>query len=227
VPVKFWDGLSANDMTSRLMNFPPSFGEKVARIAAFFSASTGEMAYRRTVAQWLDEAEIPLHSAGPEQRLQKLPLVSLPQQMMCWDLQSYLPDDILVKVDRAAMAYGLETRVPFLDHRIVEFSLNTPMHYKIRGGQSKWLLRNMLARYVPNNLFERPKQGFSLPLADWLRGPLREWAEDLLSNRALGSSGLLDVNMVRETWKEHLTQRFNHQRGLWTILMLQTWIKSQ
>lgn len=227
VPARYWDGLSSNDTARRIMHFPPSMGEKVARLAGFFAAPTGQAAYLRTVAQWLDEADMPLRSSGSIPQLPDFPSVALPQQMMCWDMQSYLPDDILVKVDRAAMAYGLETRVPFLDHRIVEFSLATPMHYKIRGGQSKWLLRQLLARQVPKNLFERPKQGFSLPLAEWLRGPLREWAEDLLTPQALDSSGLLDSNMVRKTWQEHLTRKFNHQRGLWTILMLQTWLKSQ
>lgn len=159
--------------------------------------------------------------------LPDFPSVALPQQMMCWDMQTYLPDDILVKVDRAAMAYSLETRVPFLDYRIVEFSLATPMHYKIRNGKSKWLLRQLLARHVPYNLFERPKQGFTLPLAEWLRGPLRDWAEDLLTPHALDATGLLNSKLVREMWANHLNRKSNHQRGLWTVLMLQSWLKSQ
>ena len=227
VPTRYWDGLSANETARRMMHLPPSMGEKMARLAGFIAAPTGQDAYLRTVSQWLDEAKIPLNSPGCRPMLPDFPSVALPQQMMCWDMQTYLPDDILVKVDRAAMAYSLETRVPFLDYRIVEFSLATPMHYKIRDGQSKWLLRQLLARHVPRNLFERPKQGFTLPLAEWLRGPLRDWAEDLLTPHALDATGLLNSKMVREMWANHLNRKCNHQRGLWTVLMLQSWLKSQ
>lgn len=227
VPARYWDGLSANETARRMMHLPPSMGEKMARLAGFLDAPTSQDAYLRTVSQWLNETKIPLSSPGSRPMFPDFPSVTLPQQMMCWDMQTYLPDDILVKVDRAAMAYSLETRVPFLDYRIVEFSLATPMHYKIRDGQSKWLLRQLLARQVPSNLFERPKQGFTLPLAEWLRGPLRDWAEDLLTPQALDATGLLNSNMVRKTWQEHLNRQFNHQRGLWTVLMLQSWLRSQ
>ena len=227
VPTRYWDGLSANETARRMMHLPPSMSEKMARLAGFLAAPTGQDAYLRTVSQWLDEAKIPLSSPGCSPLLPDFPSVALPQQMMCWDMQNYLPDDILVKVDRAAMAYSLETRVPFLDYRIVEFSLATPMHYKIRNGQSKWLLRQLLARHVPPNLFERPKQGFTLPLAEWLRGPLRDWAEDLLAPKTLDATGLINSKMVREMWTDHLNRKHNHQRGLWTILMLQSWLKSQ
>jgi asparagine synthase (glutamine-hydrolysing) len=227
IPPRFWDGLSASEIARRVMHVPPSMGEKMERLAGFLAAPTGHQAYLRTVSQWLSESSIPLRSSGAKQQLPDFPSAALPQQMMWWDMQSYLPDDILVKVDRAAMAYSLETRVPFLDYRIVEFALSTPMQYKIRGGQSKWLLRQLLARHVPRNLFERPKQGFTLPLAQWLRGPLRDWAEDLLEPQALNETGLFNSAMVRKAWQEHLTKRFNHQRGLWTVLMFQSWNKSQ
>jgi asparagine synthase (glutamine-hydrolysing) len=226
VPTRYWDGLSANETARRMMHLPPSMDEKMARLAGFIAAPTGQDAYLRTVSQWLDEAKMPLSSPGCRPMLPDFPSVALPQQMMCWDMQTYLPDDILVKVDRAAMSYSLETRVPFLDYRIVEFSLTTPMHYKIRNGQSKWLLRQLLARHVPHNLFERPKQGFTLPLAEWLRGPLRDWAEDLLTPHALDATGLLNSKLVREMWTDHLNRKCNHQRGLWTILMLLSWLKN-
>ncbi len=227
IPTRYWDGLSASEIARRVMYVPPSMGEKMARLAGFLAAPTGQQAYLRTVSQWLDEAIIPLRSSGSTPQLREFHSVSLPQHMMWWDMQSYLPDDILVKVDRAAMAYSLETRVPFLDHRIVEFSLSIPMQYKIRGGQSKWLLRQLLARHVPPHLFERPKQGFTLPLADWLRGPLRDWAEDLLAPQALNSTALFNSDMVGKAWQQHLSKRFNHQKGLWTVLMFQSWLKSQ
>lgn len=227
VPMRYWDGLSASEIARCVMHLPPAMGEKIARLAGFLAAPTGQQAYLRTVSQWLSESCTPLQSAKPPLQFPELPSVELAQQMMWWDMQSYLPDDILVKVDRAAMANSLETRVPFLDYRIVEFALSTPMHYKIRDGQSKWLLRQLLARHVPRNLFERPKQGFTLPLAEWLRGPLRDWAEDLLAPYSLNATGLFNSEMVRKAWQEHLTGRFNHQRGLWTILMFQSWLKSQ
>lgn len=227
VPARYWDGVSASETARRVMHVPPALGEKMSRLAGFLAAPTGQQAYLRTVSQWLDESTMPLRSSGATPQLPECPSAALPQQMMWWDMQSYLPDDILVKVDRAAMAYSLEMRVPFLDHRIVEFSLATPMQYKIRGGQSKWLLRQLLARHVPRNLFERPKQGFTLPLAEWLRGPLRDWAEDLLTPQALEATGLLNAAKVRNTWQEHLNRQSNHQRGLWTVLMLQSWLRSQ
>lgn len=225
IPARYWDGLSASEIARRVMHLPPSMGEKMARLAGFLAAPNGQQAYLRTVSQWLDESGIPLNSRASRPMLPDFPSVALPQKMMCWDMQSYLPDDILVKVDRAAMANSLETRVPFLDHRIVEFSLSTPMQYKIRGGQSKWLLRELLARHMPRELFERPKQGFTLPLAEWLRGPLRDWAEDLLAPRAVSSTGLLNSDMVVKVWQQHLSKQFNHQRGLWTILMLMSWLR--
>lgn len=226
IPTSCWDGLSTNEIASRVMHVPPSMGEKIARLAGFLAASNGQHAYLRTVSQWLHESIIPLRSSVTTPQLPEVPSASLPQKMMWWDMQSYLLDDILVKVDRAAMAYSLETRVPFLDHRIVEFSLSIPMQYKIRGGQSKWLLRQLLSRHVPPNLFERPKQGFTLPIADWLRGPLRDWAEDLLTPQALNATALFNTDMVCKVWQQHLSKRFNHQKGLWTVLMFQSWLKS-
>lgn len=215
-------GLARRHGATRL---PPVLGEKVARIAQFMTAPTGMAAYLGTVSQWMEGA--PLLSPAASPALDDLRGTALPQRMMWWDMQTYLTDDILVKVDRAAMASSLETRVPFLDHRIVEFALRTPMRCKIRGRQTKWLLRQLLARHVPTAWFDRPKQGFSVPLDAWLRGPLRDWAESLLSPSRLGDSGLLDVERVRRTWLEHLGGRRNHQRALWTVLMLQAWLAEE
>lgn len=185
--------------------------------------------YGRLVSQWadsllvapglpvwptaLEDADLAARSGGP-----------LPW-MMYLDQVTYLPDDILVKVDRASMAVGLEARVPFLDHRVVEFAAGLPLMAKIRGSQGKWALRQILYRYVDRKLVERPKQGFGIPLAEWLRGPLRPWAEDLLAESALLSSGFLSPGPIRRAWLAHQRGRENHQYALWVILMLQAWLK--
>ena len=146
--------------------------------------------------------------------------------MMVWDALTYLPDDILQKVDRAAMGVSLETRVPFLDHRVAELAWRMPLRMKIRNGQGKWVLRQVLDRYVPRALIERPKAGFDIPLAAWLRGPLRQWAENLLSVRALETYGIVDADEVEKKWKEHVAGTRDWTPALWRILMLQAWLES-
>jgi asparagine synthase (glutamine-hydrolysing) len=150
--------------------------------------------------------------------------LTMAEWMMAEDALSYLPGDILAKVDRAAMACGLEARVPFLDRRVVEFAWQVPLRLKIRDGQGKWLLRQVLARHVPLATMDRPKTGFSVPLDDWLRGPLRDWAESALSESALARHGILRAGPVRRLWQEHLSGRWNRQGELWCALMLQEWL---
>ncbi|MET0722041.1 MAG: asparagine synthase (glutamine-hydrolyzing), partial [Tardiphaga sp.] len=140
------------------------------------------------------------------------------------DMREYLPSDILVKLDRASMAASLEARCPILDHRVVEFSLSLPNSVRVRQGQGKWILRQVLGRYLPSRLFERPKQGFDVPVGVWLKGPLRSWAEDLLSESRLREQSLLNAAQVQTCWLEHLSGRRDHTRSLWTALMLQSWI---
>jgi len=142
------------------------------------------------------------------------------------DMADYLPSDILVKLDRASMAASLEARCPILDHRVIDFAWRLPAHVKIRNGRGKWILRQVLAGYVPRRLFERPKQGFDVPIGTWLKGPLRTWASDLLSESRLRHQGLLDAVLVQSCWREHLAGKRDHSRVLWALLMLQAWLDS-
>jgi asparagine synthase (glutamine-hydrolysing) len=144
---------------------------------------------------------------------------------MLRDMLEYLPDDILTKVDRASMAVALEVRVPLLDHRLVELAARLPMRMKIRRGQGKWTLRELLARRVPREMFERPKTGFSVPVGQWLRGPLRDWAESLLEHRALVDAGL-DASRIRASWREHLAGRADAGLAIWDVIAFRAWAEA-
>jgi asparagine synthase (glutamine-hydrolysing) len=149
------------------------------------------------------------------------------ESMMLMDITKYLPDDILVKVDRASMGVSLETRIPFLDHRLVQFSWSLPLNYKIRNGASKWPLKKILGKYLQQELFARPKMGFGVPIGDWLRGPLRGWVEDQISIKRLKNEGFLNQQMIRNKWRLHLSGEKNFEHQLWNVLMFQSWLDKQ
>ena len=183
--------------------------------------------YRRLVSQWDDPGSL-VRSGRKPQGILWDPTVrhdfpDFTDRMQFLDTVTYLPDDILTKVDRASMAVGLKARVPLLDHRVVEFAWRLPPAMKVRGGQGKWLLRQVLRRYVPERLTERPKMGFGVPIDRWLRGPLRDWAESLLAEGRLREGGYFDPAPIRRAWAEHLSGHRNRQHQLWCVLMFESW----
>jgi asparagine synthase (glutamine-hydrolysing) len=224
--------LSANRWNSLLGFVPPGWlpalpGDKLHKIAGLFEDAQPEAIYRRLVSQWDRPAEIAAAGVEPHGPLWDPTITRdfprIVPRMQFLDMVSYLPDDILTKVDRATMAVGLEGRVPLIDHRVVAFSWTLPLDFKVRGNQGKWLLRRVLDRYVPRHLVDRPKMGFGVPIDAWLRGPLRDWAESLLATTRLASSGFVRAAPVRQAWQEHLKGTRNWQYPLWTVLMLEAW----
>jgi asparagine synthase (glutamine-hydrolysing) len=205
---------------------PPQTGDKLHKAAAVLRLASADAVYRRLVTHWepsaiMLDAQEPKSIIEDESLQQEFP--DLLARMQFLDLVTYLPDDILTKVDRASMAVALEARVPLLDHRVVEFSWRLPRNAMLRHRTTKWILRQVLYRHVPPALIERPKMGFGIPLGEWLRGPLRDWAESLLTESRLRDAALLDHKVVRRFWQEHLEGGRNWQYLLWDVLMLEAW----
>jgi asparagine synthase (glutamine-hydrolysing) len=209
----------------------PHLADRLPKLAAVVKEDSGELYYRQLVSHWKDPAKVvrsgvePLTLFDMPERLPKLP--GLREYMMYLDSMTYLPDDILTKVDRASMAVSLEARVPLLDHRVVEFSWRTPTSLKYRDGKGKWLLREVLYRYIPRELMERPKMGFGVPIDAWLNGPLREWAEELLNEKRLREEGFFDPVPIRKMWHEHVTGQRRWHYYLWDVLMFQAWLETR
>jgi asparagine synthase (glutamine-hydrolysing) len=203
-------------------------GDKLHKLADVVSHADLDSLYRDIVSHWRSPGEIVLGGAEHPTLLSQagdLPIDDPVARMMFLDLVTYLPDDILVKVDRAAMAVSLETRVPLLDHRLVEFAWQVPMMEKVNARGTKQLLRSVLRRYVPDELIDRPKMGFGVPIDSWLRGPLRDWAEALLDPARLKREGYLDPDPIRASWQQHLAGQRQWHYPLWNVLMFQAWLE--
>jgi len=215
-----WDSLSQLIPASRR---PSLAGDKAHKLADALRQPEADDIYKALVSHW----RIPIVLDGAEQftpvweAARAIP--DFGERMAFLDTQTYLPDDILTKVDRASMSVSLEARVPLLDHRLMEFAWSLPKRMRLRDGQRKWLLRQVLYRHVPREMVERPKSGFAVPIADWLRGPLRDWTENLIDEQRLREEGWFDPAPIRHAWAEHLAGKGNHWEALWGICMAQAW----
>ncbi len=205
-------------------------GGKLQKLAEMLLGGTGEVMYALMGGHWNDASDLIIGATGSASPVTgSFPWnnhqLHIQESMMCADMISYLPDDILVKVDRASMGVSLESRIPLLDHRVVEFALQIPLSMKIRKRTGKWPLRQVLSRYVPLTLIDRPKMGFGVPIDIWLRGPLREWGEHLLDEKRLLEEGFFRPDLIRKKWNDHIAGTANYQFDLWDVLMFQAWLE--
>ncbi len=228
VPIRWWE--RSFDAAGRVV---PTFRDRpagitVGKVAGVLEADDLASAYGFLVSTWRE----PLSLVQGAEALPSIDAFGVDglsplRQMMLADLSGYLPGDILTKVDRATMSTSLEARVPLLDHRVVELAATLPTEWLIRDGQGKQPLRRILARHVPTELWDRPKHGFGMPIATWLRGPLRDWAEDLLAPTAMRAEGLLDPEPIQRIWHRHLSGTEDGRGRLWSVLMFQAWLRSR
>jgi asparagine synthase (glutamine-hydrolysing) len=230
LPPRLYDSLLGP--TAAMLGVPEYrgvLGNKVHKLAGILGEESPEGMYRRLTSHWTDPTRVVRLTHEPDTVLSDPAdwpsLVDFRHRMMALDMVSYLPNDILTKVDRASMAVGLEARVPLLDHRVAEFAWRVPISLNFRDGKGKWLLRQVLHRYVPQELVERPKMGFGIPIGAWLRGPLRQWADALLDEGRLRRETYLNPSPIRRAWLEHLAGRGNWQYLLWDVLMFQAWLE--
>jgi asparagine synthase (glutamine-hydrolysing) len=203
-------------------------GYKLHKFARILTAPDADAVYQMLASHWTDPVEVmqDFDGIGSEPGLpESLPGLTSAEQMMYWDAMTYLPNDILVKVDRATMAASLESRAPFLDPRVVEFAWRLSLPHKISKGKGKQILRHVLYRHLPQGMVDRPKAGFGIPLADWLRGPLRDWAEDLLDERRIRNEGYFCPQPIRTIWQQHLSGNGTWEFHLWDILMFGIWLE--
>lgn len=221
-----WNSLLRGYLNNRFTNI----GNKIHKTADILSSESIRDLHLKLVSQIYNPSEWLKNSNEYKSKLNddivRFEELNSIESMMAYDLISYLPTDILTKVDRAAMSVSLETRIPFLDLDVIEFSASLPIEFKIRNGVSKWALREVLYKHVPKDLIERPKMGFGVPLAEWLRGPLKDWAESLLDEKRLHQEGFFNVEFVRGKWLEHLNGNRNWSLQLWNVLMFQAWLEN-
>ncbi|MFA4933758.1 MAG: asparagine synthase (glutamine-hydrolyzing) [Candidatus Omnitrophota bacterium] len=228
--VSTWDNIFR--YANKFLTLPPNMGEKLEKFSTRLENVRGiEDLYYSLVSGINNPEDIAIGAKDPGSWITeqggKLQFLNPKLKMMYLDGMTYLPDDILVKVDRAAMFNSLEARVPFLDHRVIDLAWSLPMFMKVRNGQSKWILRQVLYKYVPKKLIERPKMGFGVPIGSWIRGPLMEWAEELLGESRLQQEGFFNAKFIRLRWQEHITGNHDWQHFLWSILMFQEWLEEQ
>ena len=223
-----------SDSWNKIFNLLPinnnlnNYGHKIHKGANALEAKTFSELYYILCSDWQNPSEVVINSKESLNYLneleKKFSKINNQQKMMILDTMNYLPNDILVKVDRAAMNSSLETRVPFLNHKLIEYIWKIPHGLKFQNGEGKLILKKILSNYIPKKLMERPKKGFSIPLDSWLRGPLKDWAENLLSEKRLSQEGYFNVELVRRKWSEHINNEYNWQNDLWNVLMFQAWI---
>jgi asparagine synthase (glutamine-hydrolysing) len=218
-PKPLWDGVSKLPGPFRI----PVLADKIQKVSRILShAKDAQSLYLALLDEWHYNNDRSIDIALPA--LPRKAEMGDAAKLMYWDAMTYMPDDILCKVDRAAMGVSLETRVPFLDHHVVDTAMRLPAGMRIRNGQTKWALRTLLYRHVPQQLIDRPKAGFGIPVGEWMRGPLRDWAESLLDRRKLEARGVVDVDRVTARWSEHLAGRRDWTSSLWAVLMLQAFL---
>ena len=208
-----------------------NIGDKLHKGAGVLTSASCAELHLNLASHWRNPASVVLGAQEPSTLMNTrnagFENIDDMQHMMLVDTLTYLPDDILTKVDRAAMAVSLETRLPYLDHRVVEFAWQLPQDMKLHAGQTKWILREILAKHVPRELFERPKMGFGIPLGEWLRGPLKDWAGALLETGRLKREGFFDAAQVSAKWTQHCAGQRDWQYDLWDVLMFQLWLEQQ